>query len=88
MIMMDHKKAIMTMMAKRNPKDGSMSAAPMKPEIIKNEDGSMDGRHAAAEDIIMAMKEGSAEKMKQAMMNFHDLHVAARDQGTDEPEAE
>ena len=72
----DHKKAIATMMAKRNPQDGTTSMAPMKPEISKEEDGSMDGRHAAAEDVLMAIHEKSAHKLKEALGNFHALHMA------------
>lgn len=74
------------MMAKRDPKDNSMSSAPMKPEIAKNEDGSTDGRHVAAEDILLAIKEGSAMKLKEAMGNFYDLHMG--EESNDEPEVE
>lgn len=88
MMIFDHKKAMATMMAKRNPKDGIMSSAPMKPEIIKDEDGSMDGRHSAAQDMLMAIKEGSAEKLNQAMQNHHDLHMSMSDEGDNEPEVE
>lgn len=74
MMILDHKKAIATMMASRkDPKDGSMSAAPMKPESVKKEDGSMDGRHSAAEDILMAIHEKSAAKLMEALKNFYDL---------------
>lgn len=82
--MMDHKKAIATMIAKRDPKDGTMSTAPMKAEITKDDDGALDGRHSAAEDMIMAIKEGSAQKLMEAMVNFHAIHESMED----EPEVE
>ena len=85
MIIYDHKKALATMMAKRDPKYGSKSVAPLKPEIAKNEDGSVDGRHAAAEDMLMAIHEKSAHKLKEAMANFHDLHMGMN---SENPEAE
>lgn len=68
----------MTIMAKRNPGDGSVTAAPMKTELTKNEDGSLDGRHAAAQDAIAAFNEKSPQKLMEALANFHDLHEAAR----------
>lgn len=75
------------MMAKRDSKDGSLSTAPMKPEIVKKEDGSLDGRHSAAEDMMLAIKEGSAHKLMQAMANFYDLHESMEDE-SGEPEVE
>ena len=75
MFMHDRKKAISTMMAKRSPKGEPLSGpTPMKPEMAHEEDGSVDGRHAAAEDIIAAHHEGSALKMTEALANFIDLH--------------
>jgi len=88
MILFDHKKAMATMMSKRDSKDGSLSSAPMKPEIAKDEEGKLDGRHAAAEDILMAIHEKSADKLNQALQNHHDLHMDMRDEGTEEPEVE
>ena len=86
MIMLDKKKAIATMMAKRNPKDGSVSSAPMAGSDMKSEAGEPDPRHAAAEDMIMALKEGHAGKLVEAMAAFHDLHAAHED--SDEPEVD
>ena len=75
MIIFDKKKAIATMMGRRQHKDGSTTEAPMKPEMAaKSEGGEIDGRHAAAEDVLMAIHEGSAQKMMEALANFHDLH--------------
>jgi len=77
MLLFDHKKAMATIVSKRNSKDGSMSSAPMKTEIAKDDDGSLDGRHSAAEDILMAIHEKSADKLNQALQNHHDLHMSA-----------
>ena len=72
----DHKKAVTTIMAKRNGMgEPTMSPTPMKPEVVKNEDGTMDGRHAAAQDMMGAMHEKSPERLMQAMANFIDLHM-------------
>jgi hypothetical protein len=76
MIIQDKKRAMTTIMSKRNPKDGSMSAAPMSTEVTKNDEGEMDGRHSAAQDMMMAIHEKSPHKLMEAMANFHDLHAA------------
>ncbi len=72
----DHKKAITTMMSRRGPKGGAkvMGPASMKPEVVKTEDGEMDGRHAAAQDAMAAMHEKSPAKFMEAMKNFIDIH--------------
>jgi hypothetical protein len=69
----DPKKAAMTIMARRKA-DGSRTAAPMKPEEVKTEDGEIDGRHVAAQEIISAHHEGSAQKLMEAMGHFIDMH--------------
>ena len=66
----------MTIMSKRHPKDGETMSSPMKSEIHKDEDGEIDGRHAAAQDAIMAMHEKSPEKLMEALANFMDMHMA------------
>lgn len=78
MIIPDQKKAMMTIMAKRSP-NGEVDSAPMQPETSKDEEGEIDGRHAAAQDMLAAMHEKSAQKLMEAMANFHDLHMAERD---------
>lgn len=83
MIYPDDKQHIMTIIAKRDA-NGKRSAAPMKQEIVKDEDGEMDGRHAAAQDVIAAMHEKSPEKLMQALSNFVDMHHAM----SAEPEVE
>lgn len=84
----DQKKAIATMMAKRDPKDGSMSTALMKPESVKKEDGELDGRHSAAQDILMAINEKSATKLMEAMQNFYDLCEMEEEAAESEAEQE
>jgi hypothetical protein len=76
MIIGDHKKTIMTIMSNRHPKDGETMSSPMKAEVHKDEGGEIDGRHAAAQDAIMAMHEKSPEKLMQALINFMELHDA------------
>ena len=86
MIIMDKKKAMMTIMSKRNHKDGSVSSSPMQPQIEKDESGEVDGRHAAAQDMIQAFHEKDAHKLAEAMANFHDLHMAAKHTEPEVPE--
>ncbi len=88
MIIPDQKKAVMTIMAKRSPKDGATSSAPMKSEVVKEEDGAMDGRHAAAQDVMMAMHEKSAHKLMEALANFMDMHMSRGDKNDEEDELE
>lgn len=59
---------------KRSPKGELLASGPLKPEVVKMENGEVDPLHIAAKDIIMAHHERSAEKLKQAMRNFIDLH--------------
>jgi len=84
MMMFDDKKAISSILSKRSPKGESMGKAPMKAEMSKSEDGTPDPRHAAAQDMIMALHEKSPEKLMQAMANFHDLHAMHKEPDGDE----
>lgn len=65
-------------MAKRSAKGGEHIAGPaaMKSEVMMSEGGEVDGRHAAAQDVLAAMAEKSPIKMVQALANFMDLHHA------------
>jgi hypothetical protein len=85
----DQKKNIMTIVGKRD-KMGNRTMEPtsMKPEEVRHEDGTPDGRHAAMEDFMAAHREGSAMKMAEAMKNFMDIHMSISDEGTGEPKAE
>jgi len=77
MILPDDKKRVATIISRRKGAKGeNLGAAPMVPEVVKHEDGSIDGRHVAAQDMIAAFHEKSPEKLMRAMANFHDLHMA------------
>lgn len=78
MMMHDEKKALMTIMRKRSEAGAPAMSAPMKQESVKSEDGEPDGRHAAAQDMMSAFHEKSAEKLMEAMINFHELHAQDR----------
>lgn len=85
MMLHDTKKALMTIMRKRSEKSGEvMSEAPMKSESVKDEDGEVDGRHEAAQDMLSAFHEKSPEKLMAAMANFHDLHAMKMAKPTEE----
>lgn len=76
MILPDDKKRIATIISRRKSASGeNLGAAPMKPEIVKDEAGEVDGRHVASGDMLAAIKEGSAEKLMRALMNFQDIHA-------------
>jgi hypothetical protein len=81
----DKKAAVTLMMGRKTAKGDRVSQpTPMQPEVVKTEDGEMDGRHIAAQDAISALHEGSAEKLDQALRNHHDLHVSMSAQAPDE----
>ena len=79
-----------TMIARRKSGGGPIELGPMsmKPEIVRDEDGDIDGRHLAAQDMMMAMKEGSAEKFHGALQNYLDIHNSMKDDPEVEPEPE
>lgn len=75
MLPFDEKKTIATIVSKRHPKTGEHSAAPMASERpTKLEGGEIDGRHAAAQDVMSAVHEKSPQKLAEALANFHDIH--------------
>jgi hypothetical protein len=87
MLFDDHKKAITTIIGKRNQKgERTHEPTPMKMESVKTEDGMPDGRHMAMQEFMAAHHEGSPEKMMNAMSNFIDLHHSM--QGGDSPGSE
>lgn len=89
MIIHDEKKALMTIMRRRGKKGEVLAGpAPMKTESVKDEDGEVDGRHAAAEDAIAAFHEKSPEKLMQALANFHDLHAMRKSEEDKAPSDE
>ena len=72
----DHRRASTIIRGKRNQKGERISSpTSMKPEISKNEDGSVDGRHAAMQDFLAAHHEGSAQKMSEALAHYIDIHM-------------
>lgn len=80
MIIPDDNKRIATIMSMRKSAQGeSLGSASMKPEIVKKEDGSVDGRHVAAQDMLAALNEKSPEKLMRALGNFMDLHSMHED---------
>lgn len=74
----DKKKAMGTLIAKRKENGGprEVGPAPMQNEIVKDQDGELDGRHMASQDMLAAFHEKSADKLMQALSNFMDLHLA------------
>lgn len=74
----DEKKALTTIISKRKSDGEKVSAAPMKTEEVKSEDGKEDPRHLAAQDILSAIHEKSADKLNQALQNHHDLHSSMK----------
>lgn len=69
------KAALQNIVRKRHPKTGEHSEAPMASERpTKMENGEIDGRHAAAQDVMSAMHEKSSQKLAEALANFHDIH--------------
>ena len=74
MIIHDQKKAMQSIMARRQGLDGDVASAPLKQEVVATEDGHLDGRHAAASDMLAAIHEKSPMKLMDAMAAFHDMH--------------
>lgn len=75
MMMMNPKKALSSILAKRRSEMGKdQGSAMMKNEEVRDTDGELDPRHMAAQDIMMALHEKSPHKLSEAMANFYDLH--------------
>jgi hypothetical protein len=81
MMIYDRKKAMDSVMARRAQNGGGhiSGPAPMKADLMKNEDGELDGRHAAAQDLMSSIHEKSPHKMAQALSNFMEMHNAMKD---------
>lgn len=75
----DAKKMMSTLMQKRKSGGGPIEMGPtkMNPEEHMSEGGEIDGRHVAAQDVMMAMDSKSPEKLMKALANYIDLHLAA-----------
>lgn len=76
MIIPDKKRYQTFITSRRREPSGEVVSGPgsVKPEISKEENGEMDGRHQAAEDAILALGEKSPQKFMEALANFIDLH--------------
>lgn len=72
--MWDKKKMQEMIIQRRKSSGGEIAGAPMKNEIVKDEEGDIDGRHLAAEDMISAFHEKSPERLMKSMMDFIDIH--------------
>jgi hypothetical protein len=79
----DAKKNAMTIVGRRNKKgERTAMPTPMKAEETNTADGATDGRHLAAQDMLSAMNEGSAQKYSEALGNYLDMHMAQGDKPT------
>ena len=83
----DNKKIATAILSKRKPNGDRISAAPMKSEVMKTEDGEMDGRHLAAQDMIAAFHEKSPMKLHEAMQSYLTLHNSMPEE-SGEPDSE
>lgn len=72
MIILDKKKAMFSIMAKRHPKDGieSEMKAPVVAVEIKDADGETEPLFVAAQDIMLAIKDGKPEQLMEALKAF------------------
>lgn len=62
-----------------------MDQVPMASEVTKTEDGEIDGRHIAAQDMLGAMHEKSPQKLMEALANFIDIHHAKKETDQEDP---
>lgn len=82
-------KKLTTLIRSRKDHKGNVLSTPVavKPEIVKHEDGEVDGRHLAMQDFMAAHADKSPAKMAEALINFLDIHHATGDHaGEKEPE--
>lgn len=76
MILPDDKKRVATIISRRKSAKGeNLGAAPMVQEVVKHEDGSIDGLHVASQDLLAAIHEKSPEKLMKALMNWQEIHA-------------
>lgn len=63
-------------LSKRSPKgEVQIERMKVKPEIMMNEEGEVDPKHLAAQDILGAHHEKSPERLMEALSNFINLHL-------------
>lgn len=74
--MWDKKKQLQTIMARRRDGKGEAitAVAPVKPEVVKDDEGEINECHVAAQDILSAIHEKSPDALMRAMMAFIDLY--------------
>lgn len=85
-MMWDKNKALQTIMKKRKAGGGEIVAgpAPMNEEVVKDEEGNLDGLHLASQDIMAAFHEKSAEKLNSALKNYLDLYSNQEEESEEE----
>lgn len=86
MALWDKQKQMGMIMQRRQTSQGPEMAS-MKNQVEKTEDGELDGKHMAAEEMISHMKNGNAMDFKKSLENFMDMHLNGRDEES-EPTAE
>lgn len=77
MIMMDPHKSVVAIMKKR--KAGMPDGASAEGHLTEKDDGNLDPRHMAAEDVMNAFHSKSVPHLKEALANFHDMHMMHRE---------
>ncbi len=86
MIFDDHRRAITTILGKRNRLgERTMEPTAVKPEVHMSEPGEGDGMHAAAQDILGAHNEKSPARLAESLRNFIDMHLHAMEGNKPEP---
>lgn len=76
----DHKKKTTQILRKRNEQGAVGEPMSVKPEVM-SQDEALDGRRAAAEDMMQAHMNKSPQHLVEALCNFIDLHLDERDRG-------
>jgi hypothetical protein len=69
---------------RRAPGEGkSIDHVPMQNEVVKTEDGMVDGRHVAAQEIMGAIHSKSPEDLMEALGHFITIHHSSKDAQVD-----
>jgi hypothetical protein len=71
MIMIDPRKAVASIITKRKGTPEPDVAA----KLTEDTAGELDPRHMAAEDVMAAFHSKDIHHLKEALANFHDLHM-------------
>jgi hypothetical protein len=83
----DTRKMATVILSKRKPNGVDRDMTPMVPEQSKNEDGTIDGRHLAAQDMIAAIHSKSAQQLSEAVENWMSIHNSKSDnEGAGQPD--